>query len=105
MTRALSRDKVENEYERNTGLAIVETFTDADISPEEVAAVLVANHGPFTWGADAHEAVARSETLEMLARMECILLAIAPDAPRPAAHLVDKHFLRKHGRDAYYGQG
>ncbi len=105
VTRALSRDEVESEYERNTGLVIVETFTDGDISPEEVAAVLVANHGPFTWGADTHEAVARSGMLELLARMECTVLAIAPDAPRPAAHLVDKHFLRKHGRDAYYGQG
>ena len=104
MTRALSRDEVEEEYERNTGLVIVQTFTEGDISPEAVAGVLVANHGPFTWGADGHEAVERSGVLEMLARMECTILAIAPDAPRPPVHLVDKHFLRKHGRDAYYGQ-
>ena len=104
ITREMTRAEVEGEYERNTGLVIVEAFADAGISPDEVAAVLVANHGPFTWGADGHEAVARSEMLEILARMECTIRAIAPDAPRPAPHLVDRHFLRKHGRDAYYGQ-
>ncbi len=104
VTRELTREEVAGEYERNTGLVIVEAFADAGISPEEVAAVLVANHGPFTWGADGHEAVARSEMLEVLARMECTIRAIAPDAPRPAHHLVDRHFLRKHGSNAYYGQ-
>ena len=82
----------------------MEAFADAGISPEEVAAVLVANHGPFTWGADGLEAVARLEMLELLAGVECTIRAIAPDAPRPARHLIDRHFLRKHGRDAYYGQ-
>ena len=96
--------EVAGEYERNTGLVIVEAFADGGISPDEVAAVLVANHGPFTWGADGQEAVARSEMLELLSRMECTLRAIAPEAPRPARHLIDRHFLRKHGRDAYYGQ-
>lgn len=105
VTRELSRDEVEGDYERNTGLVIVETFIEKRILPADVAAVLVANHGPFTWGGDGHEAVARSRMLEMLARMECTIRAIAPNAPRPAPHLVDRHFLRKHGREAYYGQG
>lgn len=104
VTREMTEAEVAGEYERNTGLVIVEAFADAGISPEEVAAVLVANHGPFTWGADGLEAVARSEMLELLAGMECTIRAIAPDAPRPARHLIDRHFLRKHGRDAYYGQ-
>lgn len=104
VTRSLTREEVEDAYERNTGLVIVETFRSAGISPEEVGAVLVAHHGPFTWGRDAHAAVEASRTLELLARMEVRVLAIAPDAPRPAAYLVDKHFLRKHGKDAYYGQ-
>ena len=104
VTREMTRAEVEGEYERHTGLVIVEAFADDGISPDEVAAVLVANHGPFTWGADGHEAVARSEMLEILARMECTIRAIALDAPRPARHLVDRHFMRKHGRDAYYGQ-
>lgn len=104
VTREMTEAEVAGEYERNTGLVIVEAFADAGISPEEVAAVLVANHGPFTWGADGLEAVARSEMLELLAGVECTIRAIAPDAPRPARHLIDRHFLRKHGRDAYYGQ-
>ena len=104
VTREITEAEVAGDYERNTGLVIVEAFADAGIPPEEVAAVLVANHGPFTWGADGHEAVVRSEMLELLARMECTIRAIAPDAPRPAPHLIDRHFLRKHGRDAYYGQ-
>jgi L-ribulose-5-phosphate 4-epimerase len=105
VTREMTRAEVESDYERNTGLVIVETFSGNGPSPEEVPAVLVANHGPFTWGADADEAVERSLVLELLARMECTVRAVAPDAGRPASWLVDKHFLRKHGSQAYYGQG
>jgi L-ribulose-5-phosphate 4-epimerase len=104
VTREMTREEVESAYERNTGLVIVEAFTTAGISPEEVGAVLVANHGPFTWGSDAHAAVERSGILELLARMECTVRAMAPDASPPASYLVDKHFLRKHGSSAYYGQ-
>ena len=84
-------------------LIIVETFRTLGLSAEDVPAVLVANHGPFTWGADAFEAVERANVLEYLARMECTP-AIAPDAVRPADYLIQKHFIRKHGKDAYYGQ-
>ncbi|HSR42137.1 MAG TPA: L-ribulose-5-phosphate 4-epimerase AraD [Longimicrobiales bacterium] len=104
VTREMTRDEVEEAYERNTGLVIAETFGDGGPEPMEVPGVLVANHGPFTWGRDAAEAVERSATLELLARMECTVRAVAPDAPRPARYLVDKHFLRKHGSEAYYGQ-
>jgi L-ribulose-5-phosphate 4-epimerase len=104
VTRDLTREEVEGEYERNTGLVIVERFKDGGISPEEVSAVLVANHGPFTWGKDAFEAVEHARVLEYVARMEATVRAIAPDADRPAAFLVDRHFLRKHGKAAYYGQ-
>ncbi len=104
VTRAMTREEVEGAYERNTGLVIVEAFRSSGISPEAVPAVLVANHGPFTWGADAQAAVEGSRVLELLARMECTVLSIAADAPPPARFLVDKHFLRKHGADAYYGQ-
>ncbi|MBX6364104.1 MAG: L-ribulose-5-phosphate 4-epimerase AraD [Gemmatimonadetes bacterium] len=104
VTRELTRAEVEADYERNTGLVIVETFRVGGIDPTEVSAVLVANHGPFTWGADALAAVEASRVLEFLARMECLLRALAPDAPRPADYLIDKHFLRKHGSNAYYGQ-
>jgi len=105
VTREMTRAEVEDEYERNTGLVIIETFRNGALPPEEVPAVLVANHGPFTWGWDAGDAVERSVTLELLARMEATVRAVAPDAQRPARYLVDKHFLRKHGKDAYYGQG
>jgi L-ribulose-5-phosphate 4-epimerase len=104
VTREMTRAEVEVDYERNTGHVIVETFSSGGPSAEAVPAVLVANHGPFTWGADAHEAVERSRVLEFLARMECTVRAIAPDAKPPARHLIDRHFLRKHGSDAYYGQ-
>ncbi len=104
VTREMTRDEVTDAYERNTGLVIVETFRQGEISPTEVSAVLVANHGPFTWGRDAHAAVESSVVLELLAQMECAVRAMAPDAAPPARYLIDKHFLRKHGKDAYYGQ-
>ncbi len=105
VTRPLSADEVAGEYERNTGVVIVETFRAALISPDEVPGVLVANHGPFTWGADAAEAVERSRVLEWLARMDVVGRTVAPDAARPAQYLVDRHYSRKHGASAYYGQG
>jgi len=104
VTRPLTREEVEGEYERNTGLVVVERFESGGISPEEIPAVLVANHGPFTWGKNAHDAVEQASTLEYLARMEATVRAIAPDAPRPDPALVDRHFWRKHGATAYYGQ-
>jgi len=104
VTREMTSEEVAGEYERNTGLVIVETFTGLGIAGLEVAGVLVANHGPFTWGRDAFDAVENSRVLEFLARLECTVRAVAPNATRPARHLIDRHFLRKHGRDAYYGQ-
>jgi L-ribulose-5-phosphate 4-epimerase len=104
VTRAMTRDEVEHEYERNTGVVIAETFRTLGLAASDVPAVLVANHGPFTWGADPFEAVERASVLEYLARMECARIRIAPDAVRPADYLIQKHFSRKHGKDAYYGQ-
>jgi L-ribulose-5-phosphate 4-epimerase len=104
VTRPLTREEVEGEYERNTGLVIVECFRKGGISAEEVPAVLVAQHGPFTWGRDAFEAVEHARVLEYVARLETRVRLLAPDASRPDAFLVDRHFLRKHGRGAYYGQ-
>ncbi len=104
VTRNLTRDEVGGEYERETGLVIIETFEAADIDPGEVSAVLVASHGPFTWGVDPHAAVEASRVLELLARLDCTVRAIAPAAARPADYLVDRHYLRKHGRGSYYGQ-
>ncbi len=105
VTRDLTAEEVAGEYERNTGLVIVEAFRAGEISPDEVGAVLVAHHGPFTWGRDATTAVELAGVLESLARMECTLRAVAPQAAVPPSYLVERHFLRKHGKDAYYGQG
>lgn len=104
VTRAMTRSEVETDYERNTGLVIVEAFTGGAPTPDEVSAVLVANHGPFTWGRDADQAVENSRVLEFLARIECTVRSVAPDATPPASFLIEKHFLRKHGSQAYYGQ-
>ena len=105
VTRPLRKAEVAKDYERNTGLVIVETFRRKRISPDEIAAVLVASHGPFTWGQDAAQAVQNAEVLEYLARMDILVRAAAPrGVKRPAPFLVDAHYLRKHGPGAYYGQ-
>jgi L-ribulose-5-phosphate 4-epimerase len=104
VTRPMTAQEVGGDYERQTGLVIVETFKRLKLSAEDVPGVLVANHGPFTWGADAMAAVERARALEYLARVACLTYLIDSAAERPAAHLVDKHFRRKHGKDAYYGQ-
>jgi len=104
VTRAMTKKEVENDYEANTGKVIVETFKNDKLSPEEIPAVLVASHAPFTWGADTAKAIETAEILEFLARMEWRARTMAPDAPKPDQFLVDKHYLRKHGKGAYYGQ-
>jgi L-ribulose-5-phosphate 4-epimerase len=105
VTRPMRAGEVERDYELNTGGVIVETFTEQRLSPEAMPAVLVANHGPFTWGADAFEAIDRAEALEFVARLEWRVRALNPEAARPDACLIDKHHSRKHGPAAYYGQG
>jgi L-ribulose-5-phosphate 4-epimerase len=102
VTRPLRAEEVAEAYERNTGLVIVEAFRD--VSPDDVSGVLVANHGPFVWAPDPLAAVERAEVLEFLARLEITSRMLAPDAPRPDADLIEKHYRRKHGRTAYYGQ-
>lgn len=104
VTRPMREEEVANEYEKNTGLVIVEAFAAADIDPAEITAVLVANHGPFVWGPDPFEAIERAQVLEFLAEMEIATRAIAPDAPRPDVFLITRHYFRKHGARAYYGQ-
>jgi L-ribulose-5-phosphate 4-epimerase len=104
VTREMRRDEVETDYERNTGLVIVETFLRLGIAPGEVPAVLVANHAPFTWGPTAATAIENALVLEFVAKLEWRGRLMAADAPRPAGFLVDKHYRRKHGPTAYYGQ-
>lgn len=102
VTEWLSEKEIAGDYEKNTGTAIVRAFGKLD--PLHVPAVLVANHGPFTWGADAAEAAHNTAILEMVARTAYLTLSINADAEVISRHLHDKHFLRKHGTGAYYGQ-
>lgn len=102
-TRPMSQREIESDYEWNTGRVITECF--AKLNYEEIPAVLVANHGPFTWGKNAADAVHNSVVLEEVARMALAARTLNPLAPVVSPDLLDKHFLRKHGKDAYYGQG
>ena len=102
VTASLSRNDVEGDYERNTGEAIVEAFRTRRHA--DIPAVLVINHGPFTWGPDAKSAAHTAVILESIARMAYFTLHINPNAAPVEPHLHDKHYLRKHGDLAYYGQ-
>lgn len=104
VTRDLRTEEIDEDYEQNTGLVIVETFREEGISPLEVPAALVASHGPFTWGRSPGEAVRHSVVLEYVARMDADQRCFHAPQDRPSPALVDKHFFRKHGTDAYYGQ-
>jgi len=104
VTRPMQRHEVETDYEKNTGLVIVEAFERGGVSPQDVQAVLVANHGPFAWGGDAGLAIENARVLEYLARLEWRVRTLAPEAQEPDAFLVEKHYGRKHGPKAYYGQ-
>jgi len=104
VTRPMTEAEISEGYEKNTGLVIAETFKTFAMSPEEVPAVLVANHAPFTWGRDADHVIELARVLELVARLDWRVRVMAPDAPRPDQFLIDKHYFRKHGSSAYYGQ-
>ena len=104
VTRPMTRDEVSRDYERNTGQVIVERFAELSLDAARTPGVLVANHGPFAWGEDPFKAVEHAEMLEFLARLEWRVRTLAPDVPLPDDFLVDRHFSRKHGPTAYYGQ-
>ena len=103
--RALTPEEIDEDYERNTGRVIVEEFRARGIEPAHVPAVICRSHGPFAWGADAAEAVYHAAVLEEVAHMALLTLAVDADAVPAPQHLQDKHFMRKHGPQAYYGQG
>lgn len=102
-TRKMSAQEIAGDYELETGKVIVETFTG--LQPEDIPAVLVHSHGPFTWGTDPHNAVHNAVVLEELAFMAFHSTALTPELPIMQTELLDKHYLRKHGKNAYYGQG
>jgi L-ribulose-5-phosphate 4-epimerase len=102
--RSLTEEEINGEYEKNTGLVIIETLGQRNIKPKDMPGILLSNHGPFTWGKDAAEAVHNAVVLEEVAKMACYSELINNKVkPAPQA-IADKHYLRKHGANAYYGQ-
>ena len=102
-TRKMTKAEIEGEYEKETGLVIRETFQGKD--PDAIPAVLVHSHGPFVWGADPMDAVHNAVVLEEVAFMSFHTLMLEPAISPMQQELLDKHYLRKHGANAYYGQG
>jgi L-ribulose-5-phosphate 4-epimerase len=100
-TNDMTREEVEGKYEKETGNVIVKRFEE--LNPDFVPGVLVKNHGPFSWGKNAHEAVHNAVVMEQVAKMAFISLNINPNLTMNQ-HLITKHFERKHGKNAYYGQ-
>ncbi len=103
-TRLMTKEEIEGKYELNTGKVIVEEFRNRKIDPNQMPAVLVHSHGPFTWGTDPFNAVHNSVVLDTLAEMAIKSLIINPSVPDMQKDLLDRHYLRKHGPGAYYGQ-
>lgn len=101
-TRPMTDDEINGEYEKETGKVIVETFSDKN--PAAIPGVLVFSHGPFAWGADAAEAVHNAVVMEEVAFMDWHAMLLAPEKGNMQKALLDRHYLRKHGKNAYYGQ-
>ncbi|MBQ5783112.1 MAG: L-ribulose-5-phosphate 4-epimerase [Oscillospiraceae bacterium] len=104
VTRDMTKEEIEGEYELNTGKVIVETFRTRGIGPMDVPSVLVASHGPFSWGKDADNAVHNAVVLEEVSFMAWHTMMMAQGIGPMDQNLLDKHYLRKHGANAYYGQ-
>ncbi|MCR5306947.1 MAG: L-ribulose-5-phosphate 4-epimerase [Oscillospiraceae bacterium] len=102
-TRSLTQEEVQTAYELNTGKVIAETLRERSIDPLAVPGIVVRNHGPFTWGADADASVYHAVVLETVAEMALKTLLLNPEAVLPQ-FVLDKHYFRKHGPNAYYGQ-
>jgi L-ribulose-5-phosphate 4-epimerase len=102
VTEPMTEDEIQSDYESNTGKVIVRRFSGID--PMQMPAVLVANHGPFTWGETPADAVEAMVVLEQIAAMALGTITINPGQHQISRALLDKHYLRKHGKDAYYGQ-
>ncbi len=103
-TRELTKNEVEYDYEKNTGLVILEELEKRDIQPLSVPGILVASHGPFSWGKDAKNAVYNAVVLEEVAKINFISKSLNPNVSNINDYILDKHYLRKHGENAYYGQ-
>ena len=104
VTRRMRREEIEGAYEHNTGVVIVERFREGSVDPAEIPGVLVAGHGPFAWGSTPSEAVENAVVLESVAEMALHTYRLNPEAQPIEQALLDRHFRRKHGPGAYYGQ-
>lgn len=104
-TRKMTAEEIGGAYEKETGTVIIETFEKNNIDPAMMPGVLVNSHGPFSWGKDAAEAVHNSVVMEECAFMDYHAMTLNPDWQPMQQELLDKHYLRKHGKNAYYGQG
>jgi L-ribulose-5-phosphate 4-epimerase len=104
VTRPLTDDEVAGDYEANTGRVIVEMYGPSGLDPDEAPGALVASHGPFAWGRDAAAAVKMAAAMEVIAELAMHTLAIEPGRPEIEESLLERHFSRKHGPMAYYGQ-
>lgn len=102
--RELTDEEIDGEYEKNTGLVMIECLEARKMNPEYHPGMLVKNHGPFTWGKDAAEAVHNAVVLEEIAKMAFRTEQLNPEAVPAGQALIQKHFYRKHGENAYYGQ-
>lgn len=102
-TRDLTREEIEEAYELNTGNVIIETIGNKN--PMEIPGIVVKNHGPFAWGKNAADAVYNGVVLDKVAEMAYKTMTLNPSAAKVPQHLLDKHYYRKHGANAYYGQG
>ena len=100
----MADELIEGNYEHNTGIQILDCFKERNLDYNEVEMVLIGNHGPFAWGKNASKAVYNTKVLETVAQMAYLTLQINPQAPRLKDSLIKKHYERKHGKNAYYGQ-
>lgn len=103
-TEFMADERIQNDYEVETGLQIIDCFRKQKLNAAEIPMVLVAGHGPFTWGATAAKSVYNARVLEELCKMAFITESVNPKVPRLKNSLIQKHYNRKHGKDAYYGQ-
>ena len=102
--RSLTQEEIEGEYEKNTGLVIIERFEKDGINPLEVPGVLIRSHGVFAFGKDSDGSVYNATVIEEVAKMAFITEMVNPDVPRADRFMLEKHYMRKHGENAYYGQ-
>ena len=103
-SRSLTAQEVEEDYELNTGKVIIETFKERNLEALAVPGIVCRNHGPFSWGKDAAQAVYHAVVLEEVAKMAMYTITIDPNTPEAPQYIFDKHYMRKHGPNAYYGQ-